>query len=174
MFRSAIRVTAIMLTTLAMPAAILTAAPSASASGSRLCETYGSHHYCLGSSNLSFYTSIGTRSTGRNLVKTPLGFRYLGYRAYLLQFSAKAADCVGVANDVSHLEIKPCNGGIGIVWARYRESSGHLYFINRYATQHVNDGKAQYLTGKNTVETAFFTADPGACCGDYQVFRWES
>jgi hypothetical protein len=174
MFRKAIRVTAILAATLAIPATVLTAAPSANASGSRLCETNASNNYCLGSADTSLYTSIVTKSTGRNLNLTPLGFDYLGYPVYLLQFSSVAADCVGVSNDVSHVEIKPCNGGTGIDWARERVSSGQIYFINRYATEHVNDGKAQFLTGKNTADTPFFTADPGACCGDYQVFEWKS
>jgi hypothetical protein len=169
--RNAIRVAAISLATLAIPVTALTMAPPASASGARLCELWASNHYCLGSANTDYYTAIVTKSTGRNLVLTALGGTYQGAPTFLLQFSAQASDCVGVSNDLSHVEIKPCNGGTGTVWALPQSDPGR--FINRYATEQ-NGTDIQYLTGKNVVDERFFTAKQGACCGDYEVFHWVS
>jgi len=155
-----------------IPVTVVTAALPASASGKRLCEAYSSNHYCLGSNNTDYYTAIVTKSTGRDLVATPLGTEYDGLPTYLLQFSAVAADCVGVTNDLSHADIKPCNGGTGIVWAKWDLGNGKYRWINRYASQ--NSTQVQYLTGKNTLDDWFFTANYNACCGDYQVFEWKS
>ncbi len=171
MIRNAIRVGAIFLATLVIPVMALNAIPASAASGQRLCEASGS--YCLGSANTSLYTAIVTKSTGRNLDQTPLGGMYQGEPTYLLQFSSAASDCVGVSNDVSHVEIKPCNGGTGIVWAKVDLGSGKSEWINRYATEN-NGTHIEYLTGKNVADKDFFTADYGACCGDYQRYVWKS
>jgi len=171
MIRNAIRVVAIVLATLAISVAVVTTAPSASATVGKLCEFYG--NYCLGSVNTDLYTAVVARAPGRTISSEQLSGDFLGYHIYELHFSGDYSHCVGMKDDLSYVNIKPCSGGIGTVWARVPQSDGKSLWINRYATQQQGiGGYVQYLTGKNAVDERFFTARLGACCGDYQVFHW--
>src|SRR5437773_5908121 len=136
MIRNAVRAATILLATLAVPAVIFAAPlPASAASSNNLCETNDPTTYCLGSANLDLYTSVTEQNPGRNLVQTPLGGTFENAPTYLLQFSADTTKCVAAQNDLIHVDIRPCNGGTGTVWARVKVADNVYRWINRYATQ---------------------------------------
>ncbi|SRR6266487_550258 len=165
MIRNAVRAATVLLATLAIPAVIF-AAPLPASAANNLCETNG-NNYCLGSADLNLYTAVTERKPGRNLIATPLGTTFDGFSTYLLQFSADATKCVASANNLVDVVIHPCNGGLGIVWAK-DAITGHIRWINREVSQHYNQD--MYLSGASN-GTPYFTA-PLRQAGVYQKFDW--
>ncbi len=170
MIRNAVRAATILLATLAIPAAIFAAPLPASAGSNHLCETYDPTTYCLGSANLDLYTSVYEANPGRNLIQTPLGTTFDHHPNYLLQFSADATKCVAVAGDLNTIEIRPCNGGTGIVWARVKDADNVFRWINRYATQN-SGGTNLYLSGWGV--GVIYQLRVWGQYGFYQRFSWQ-
>jgi hypothetical protein len=110
------------------------------------------------------------RNPGRNLVQTPLGGTFDDAPTYLLQFSGDATKCVASANDLLSVEIRPCDGGTGIVWARVKDADNVYRWINRYATQNNVYGATDYLSGSG--DGSRYQLRPFPTFGWYQRFSW--
>jgi hypothetical protein len=170
MIRNAVRAAAILCATLALPATILgVPLPASAANNNHLCETYSLTKNCVGSSSLNLYAGIGEANPGRNLVETPLGGSFDQDPTYLLQFSADPTKCVADGND-NYLDIRPCNGGTGIIWARDTVSTGVYRWINLFATNNDELGQTDYMTGF-ALGGAMLVDPPKA--NTYQRFSWQ-
>jgi hypothetical protein len=173
MIRKPIRAVQVLLATLAIPIAMIAAAPTASAANPHLCETNGD--YCLGvQPDISEYRLLTASTPGRDLQLVPLGGRYDNHPTFLIQFTAKPSLCVGTDNDTGVM-IRACNGGIGIVWAQeyIGTTSGNLAvykYINRNASNLHNE--KEYLSGVNRSGSLFYTR-PAGRSGVYYEFSWK-
>ncbi len=169
MTRNAFRTAAVFLATLAIPATILATTRPASASD-HMCETYGSN-YCVGAPTLEPYQEVKETSTGRALTAHYLNQTFEGYAAYYLEFTTDTSLCVSTRDDLYQYDtivIHTC-GDYGTVWALHPDSSGHLRWINRYATNWY--GADVYLSGHNNGTQ--YRWDPWGVNGDYQRFDWK-
>ncbi len=158
MIRNLIRAGLLLLAGLAIPAAVL-AGPlpaGAAAPSGHLCETFGS--YCVGTDSLDMYTKVLERNPGRIINEISLGGSFEGHPTYLLQFAGNTAGCVASQNDLFGVDMRPCNGGTGTVWALVTSTAGHQMWLNRLATQSL--GFDVYLSGHNN-GTQYFLASTG-------------
>lgn len=160
--------------------AVLTAAvlnfvgalPARAAGGTpHLCEAYGS--YCLAVGDLTDNAWVTAGNPGRYLQRISLGGRFDGHPTYLLQFTAKPKLCVGTDGFAS-VEVKHCNGGIGIVWAQWETNTDNSHpvykYINRHASQYYED--TEYLSNTNRAGARFYTR-PAGKTGIYYKFEWK-
>jgi hypothetical protein len=142
------RAVAVMLATLAAPAVIL-AAPSPAFAGTHLHETNGA--YFVNADNLNLYTPVvETSITGRDLTISWDGTTYFdGFHAVEIYFNLDHSKCVAAANNLSDVNIHPCNGGSGVIWGEIPLDPTHgVYeFFNREATQAT--GVNLFLAGRN-------------------------
>lgn len=170
MITKAIRTVAILLAALAVPAAILATELPASAAGSSMCESYG--RYCLNTNDFNLYTVVKEGISGRTINQVALGGTAYGAPTYLLQFNGATSKCVGSSNDIQTVEIKPCSGGIGVVWARVTVSSNTYEWINVYASNNNSQGETLWLTGRGIQGDGFVMVVLGAH-GLFQKFSFE-
>jgi hypothetical protein len=170
MTRKAVRTVMIMLAALVIPAAILAVQLPASAATGQLCETYD--NYCLNTADFNLYTVVKESVNGRTISEDAQGGRYSNYPTYLLRFNGDPSKCVGSSNDIQTVEIKPCNGGTGVVWARVTVSNNVYQWINVYASQNNDQGQLLYLTGRGIQGNGFIMVPIGAH-GLYQKFSFE-
>jgi hypothetical protein len=142
------RVVAVMLATLATPAVIFATASPAFA-GTHLHETYGA--YFVNADNLNLYTPVVENSTtGRDLTISWDGTTYVdGFHGVEIYFNLDHSKCVAAANNLSDVNIHPCNGGYGVIWGEIPLDPAHgVYeFFNREATQAT--GVNLFLAGRN-------------------------
>ncbi len=170
MIGKALRTVAILLASLVLPGAILATELPASAAGSSMCESYGK--YCLNTANFSLYTVVKEGISGRTINQVPLHGSAYGAPTYLLQFNGDTKRCVGSSNDIQRVEIKPCNGGTGIVWGRVKVKYNTYEWINVYASKHNIQGQILYLSGRGTQGSTYDMVTIGAY-GWFQKFSFE-
>ena len=170
MSREALRTVTILLAALVIPAAILAAALPASAAGSSMCESYGK--YCLNTADFNLYTVVKEGISGRTINQVAQGGSAYGAPTYLLQFNGATSKCVGSSNDIQTVEIKPCNGGTGIVWARVTVSSNVYEWINVYASKTNSQGEILYLSGRGIQGDGYIMV-PFGSYGLFQKFSFE-
>lgn len=169
MIRTTIRTILVMIVPLAIPAMIFGTALPASATNNKLCERNDPTVYCLSAASSSLYTAITEGDPGRDLAEVPLNGTFENAPTYLLQFTTHTADCVGVANDIAGgVEIKPCDGGTGVVWARVPDGTNTYLWINQYATLNNDQGQILYLSGLGNGSQ--YEVLPHPSTGWYQAF----
>jgi hypothetical protein len=141
------RAVAVMLATLATPAVIFATASPAFA-GTHLHETNGA--YFVNADNLNLYTPVVENSTtGRDLTISWDGTTYVdGFHGVTIYFNLDHSKCVAAANNLSDVNIHPCNGG-GVIWGEIPLDPAHgvFEFFNREATQAT--GVNLFLAGRN-------------------------
>jgi hypothetical protein len=141
MISKAIRAAAVLLTTLAIPAAVL-AAPLPARAATTICEDHAP--YCLYAANFSNYTAVTEAISGRDIDAVLQNGEYQGHKLYLLQFHYATGECVAANNAGTKVETKACSGSTGVIWARV-ENSSYDEWINQAASENAN--KDQYLSG---------------------------
>jgi hypothetical protein len=171
--RKAVRTVMIMLAALVIPAAILTVQLPAGAATGQLCETNNTNNYCLNTADFNLYTVVkeGGNGNGRTISEDAQGGKYANYPTYLLRFNGDSSKCVGSSNDIQTVEIKPCNGGTGIVWARVTVSNNVYQWINVYASKNNDQGQYLYLTGRGIQGSGYIMVPVGSY-GLYQKFSF--
>ena len=173
MIRKAVRTVTIMLAALVIPAAILAVQLPASAATGQLCETNNTNNYCLNTADFSLYTVVKEdRNNGRTISEDDQHGTYLHFETYLLRFKGDPSKCVGSSNDIQTVEIKPCNGGTGVIWAKDVEGNNVFRWINRYASENNTQGQTLYLTGRGMQGNGFIMV-PISSFGLYQKFSFE-
>jgi hypothetical protein len=142
MFGRTMRRAAVMLAIVAVPAAIFAAPSPAFASGSRLCETSGSH--CLGAASLQVNQTVveTSLSSARYLIAAKQSGTFQGHTQYKLKFSGNTGVCV-TGGLVVEVVIHNC-GDWGTLWAQ----DGSRW-INVDVTKYFNTGYDVYLAGLN-------------------------
>ena len=111
-------------------------------------------------------------NNGRTISEDDQHGTYLHFETYLLRFKGDPSKCVGSSNDIQTVEIKPCNGGTGVIWAKDVEGNNVYRWINRYASENNDQGQTLYLTGRGMQGSGFIMV-PISSFGLFQKFSFE-
>ncbi|HEY7147081.1 MAG TPA: hypothetical protein VH637_22775 [Streptosporangiaceae bacterium] len=161
MIRRAIRATSVLLSTLAIPAAVLVAPlPVSAASGESICESFG-NSYCLNSANFNSFTPIFEDNFNNA--------RTIDFDGNLLVLhgSANQSQCVAATNNDDNVVVKPCSGSIGVGWT-LKIVDGSDEWINNAATR--NAGRNIFLAGRNCRGCQFALLPSGVSGALYKFF----
>ena len=165
MISRAIRIAAVLVATLAIPAAMLAdALPASAAPSGSMCETNG-HQYCLNTANFVLYTPVTESGSGARTINAVV--QNASQHTYLLEFNGDTSKCVASDNNGYFVEIKACSGSNGVIWTS--TSSG--MWINNYAT--ARDNYNVYLTGYNQAGNQYSIKPDVPGDGYYQKFTFK-
>jgi hypothetical protein len=168
MIRKVIRAASVLLSALAIPAAVL-AAPlpaNADSSGETICEVNGGH-YCTNTTSFSSFTSVFEDSHSARTIDVV--FQSPNNTNYLLEFNGSflQSQCIAANNNEDRVVIKPCYGSIGVDWT-LKIVDGSDEWINNAATR--DAGKNIYLAGSNCQGCQFKLLPSGISGALYKFF----